>query len=361
VLPSRELPRDRDDVLVDVQGCPHRMMLAHHRIRSIPTLPGLPASTTRPLIVGGVAAQLCGLDRHNRGPGHHRRHRRRQRDVPQPCAARARLSESSNSVITVNPGLRWSRLLGAPMIGLLLVLSWLAPLSVWALAVLGGLSTALFVLIVSAHDLPMRRRFTAPVVVATLVMYAIVLFTLAYGSISLVEPGSVQTNGDHVPQLLGVAAMLATAMGIAGGEVGAHVQEGARIIAHAQLLLVIGAVAGVGGQIARRLADGSAHEAEAPVPTPPPRSMALELYARVYQRLSERGGDTALEEQLTQDTALRERLKQQIAKLPSPDVATKEDALRVFNRINSDDLEYFYTLSFEDSTLGRTVRAWLNR
>lgn len=49
MLPNGELPRNRDDILVDVQGCPHKMMLAHHRIRGHPySSPGLPASTTRP-------------------------------------------------------------------------------------------------------------------------------------------------------------------------------------------------------------------------------------------------------------------------------------------------------------------------
>jgi hypothetical protein len=60
VLPNGELARNRDHILVDVQGRPHVMMLAHHRIsghplqRSSPTavIPysstGLPASTTRP-------------------------------------------------------------------------------------------------------------------------------------------------------------------------------------------------------------------------------------------------------------------------------------------------------------------------
>jgi hypothetical protein len=36
VLPNGELPRNRDHILVDVQGRPHRMMLAHHRISSHP-------------------------------------------------------------------------------------------------------------------------------------------------------------------------------------------------------------------------------------------------------------------------------------------------------------------------------------
>jgi cation diffusion facilitator CzcD-associated flavoprotein CzcO len=38
VLPSGELPRKRDHVLVDVQGSPHEMMLAHHRITASATV-----------------------------------------------------------------------------------------------------------------------------------------------------------------------------------------------------------------------------------------------------------------------------------------------------------------------------------
>jgi hypothetical protein len=33
LLPDGKLPRNRDDILVDVQGCPHNLMLAHHRIK----------------------------------------------------------------------------------------------------------------------------------------------------------------------------------------------------------------------------------------------------------------------------------------------------------------------------------------
>jgi hypothetical protein len=32
MLPNGELPRNRDHILIDVQGRPHSMMLAHHRI-----------------------------------------------------------------------------------------------------------------------------------------------------------------------------------------------------------------------------------------------------------------------------------------------------------------------------------------
>jgi hypothetical protein len=37
VLPNGELSRNRDDILVDVQGRPHKAMLAHHRIRVVHT------------------------------------------------------------------------------------------------------------------------------------------------------------------------------------------------------------------------------------------------------------------------------------------------------------------------------------
>lgn len=257
------------------------------------------------------------------------------------------------------PGPGWGRLLGAPLIAVVLVLSWVLPVSSWALALVGGISTVVFAVIIAAHRGPTRRMLVEPVVIATLVMYVIALFTLAYGAISLAEPGSVQTDGSHDPHLLGVAAMLATAMGIAGGEVGAHVQEGARIIAHVQLLLVIGAVAGVGGQVARRLAGGTTPEETAP--TPAPGSLMLDLYARVYRRLSQRGGEQALDERDMTDPGLRRRLKQEIDALPRPEVATEAQAATVFQRINAGDLEYFYPLPFEGSSLGVTVRWWLHR
>jgi transposase InsO family protein len=44
VLPNGELPRNRDDILVDIQRCPHKMMLAHHHIK-VYSSAGLPAST----------------------------------------------------------------------------------------------------------------------------------------------------------------------------------------------------------------------------------------------------------------------------------------------------------------------------
>lgn len=255
-------------------------------------------------------------------------------------------------------GIAWSRLLGPPVIALVLVGSWGLPIASWTLALVGGVSTVVFIMVAVAHRGPLRSMLVEPVVVATLVMYAIALFTLAYGSLSLVEPGSVETNGAHDPSLLGVAALLATAMGIAGGEVGAHMQYGARIVAHVQLLLVIGAVAGVGGQIARRLAESTGREEAGPPPVPV--SLMLDLYARVYQRLSEQVGDRALDESQLDDPEVRGRLKREINELPKPALATETQAAIVFNRIRSGDLEHFYQLPFEGATLGTIVGWWLD-
>lgn len=44
MLPNGELPRNRHDILVDVQGRPHKMMLAHHHIK-VYFPPACPAST----------------------------------------------------------------------------------------------------------------------------------------------------------------------------------------------------------------------------------------------------------------------------------------------------------------------------
>ena len=234
-------------------------------------------------------------------------------------------------------------LAGAPVIGCLLVVSWLLPVAVWAIVAVGIASSLIFVLVVSAYRNLGRRLLAKPAVVAASVMYAIALFTLAYASLALVQVGSVQTNGAAAPGSLGVAALLATAMGIAGGEVGVHVQGGARVLAHIQLLVVVGAVAGVGGQIVHRLTDG---DAEATVlPPPEPRSLTLELYKRVYDLLSGLEPD-----------------RQRIQNLPHPDTATEADALKVFERINTGDLEYLYGIHFEkSSSLGETVRSWLHK
>ena len=248
----------------------------------------------------------------------------------------------------------WAPLAGAPAIGCLLVSSWVLPLAPWAIATVGVVSSVILALVVNSYRDLGRRLLAKPAVVAGSVMYAIALFTLAYASLALAQVGSVQTNGDASPGSLGVAALLATAMGIAGGEVGAHVQEGARIVAHIQLLVVVGAVAGVGGQIVRRVTDQDG----AP-PPPEPRSLTLELYARVYSRLSERGGDRVLDERGIDSRDTRLQLKQSIRDLPHPDVATEVDALEVFQRINAGDLEYFYPIPFEGASLGETVRSWL--
>jgi hypothetical protein len=55
----------------------------------------------------------------------------------------------------------------------------------------------------------------------------------------------------------------------------------------------------------------------------------------------------------------RLRLKQSIRNLPHPDVATEVDARELFERIDAGDLEYFYPIPFERTSLGETVRSWL--
>lgn len=192
---------------------------------------------------------------------------------------------------TPRPAGGYLPLLGAPAIAGLLLLSWLFPLEAWAIAVLGAVASAVFGLVGYSQRSLGRRLLARPAVAAVLVMYVIALFTLAFASLALEQPGSIQTNGGAHPQSLGVAALLATAMGIAGGEVGAQVQEGARVIAHVQLLLVIGAVAGVGGQLLQRITGGSEPGPIAPEPEPP--SPTQDLYLRVYERLLEQNGEAA--------------------------------------------------------------------
>jgi len=253
----------------------------------------------------------------------------------------------------------WVPLLGAPAIGLVLVLSWLLPLAAWAIATIGVASSVIFVLVVSAHRGLGRRLFLKPAVAAALVMYAIALFTLAYAALALEQVGSIQTNGSGRPQSLGVAALVATAMGIGGGEVGAQVRDGARVIAHIQLLLVIGAVAGVGGQLVQRLAGAPApNERQGPRE---PHSPVFDLYTLVFNRLTENEGETALNDAPAADAETRRRLKQSLRSLPHPSRATEGEAMTVFRRINAGDLEYFYSIPLAEESLGVTVRSWLDR
>jgi hypothetical protein len=220
---------------------------------------------------------------------------------------------------------------------------------------LGAACSAIFLAVVLYYRDLRSRLLRKPAVVAALVMYSVAVFSVAYAVCSLVQRGSVQTDGTAIPHTLGVAALLASGLGIAGGEVGAHVQNDARIVAELQLLLVVGAVAGVGAQVAKRLS-GEAPPTVAPRPLTP----TLELYERVYRRLSDREGDTVLAERQITEPATRLRLKSLIADLPAPAVATEGDAVRTFELINAGELEYFYPLPFGERSLGETVRAWLH-
>ena len=235
-------------------------------------------------------------------------------------------------------GVSWAPVLGAPAIGLVLLIAWLLPLAWWAIAIVGVASTVIFVLVLGAHRQFGRRLFARPAVLAALVMYTIALFTLAYAAVALEQAHSIETNGDGRPGSLGVAALLATSMGIAGGEVGVQVRDGARVIAHIQLLLVIGAVAGAGGQLIQRLT-GQASDDKPPA-GPGPVDPILDLYARVYGRLTEGWGDMVLQESGVTNAEQREQFRRRLQRLPRPDTVSRSGAIAVFERIMAGDLEF---------------------
>jgi hypothetical protein len=247
-------------------------------------------------------------------------------------------------------------LFAAPGIACVLVLSWLLPLEWWALTIVGGLSTLILAAVALAYRRLGRRLLTKPALVAASVMWAIAVFTVAYGWLALEQVHSVQTNGTAAPTSVGVVALLASAMGIAGGEVGVHVQEGARIVAHVQLLVVLGAVAGVGGQVVQRLAGDD----DAPAPPPPePRSLVLDLYRRVHDWLSAEEGSAALDELRIYEPDARMAKKRLLRSLPNPETITEPRALEVFQQISAGDLEFTYPVRFEGGRLGPIVRGML--
>lgn len=62
MLTNGELPRNRNDILVDVQGRPHKMMLAHHRIKAYSQVRFL-ASSGRVIGAGGSSTAYFGACR----------------------------------------------------------------------------------------------------------------------------------------------------------------------------------------------------------------------------------------------------------------------------------------------------------
>jgi hypothetical protein len=221
----------------------------------------------------------------------------------------------------------WAAILGAPAIAAVLVIAWLLPFVSWAIVTVGVVSTMLFLLVLVAHRDLSLRALTRPGVLAALVMYAIALFTVAYAALELRQPDSIQTDGSGHPGSLGVAALVATSMGIAGGEVGAQVRQGARVVAHIQLLLVIGALAGAGGQVLQRLARQASDEVPPSPPVPP--DPLVDLYRRVHDRLTDRGGDAVLQELELSDHENAPMWRERISSLPEPDVASTSDAVAV--------------------------------
>jgi hypothetical protein len=246
--------------------------------------------------------------------------------------------------------------LGSLALGAALLAAWALPLKAWAVWLFGVVVTVIFVLVVLAHREHGRRLFAKPAVAAALVMYVIAVFTVVYAIVALDQAGAIRTNGDASPDSLGVASLVATAMGIAGGEVGAEVRHAARFVAHLQLLLVIGAVAGAGAAILRAVTGG---DDGAGAPTPPwLGNPVLELYRHVYDRLTEEGGEVAWREVPVHDPERKRDAIQSVQSLPSPEVATEADARAVFERIIAGDLEYFYGISFWGSMLSTAVRPY---
>jgi hypothetical protein len=87
----------------------------------------------------------------------------------------------------------------------------------------------------------------------------------------------------------------------------------------------------------------------------------LELYARTYNRLSERDGTIVLDELGIDDRDVRRELRERIRGLPHPTRATEADALAVFRRISAGDLEYFFPIRIDRRSLGEVIRSWLDR
>ncbi|HEX8122924.1 MAG TPA: hypothetical protein VF549_16860 [Solirubrobacteraceae bacterium] len=247
---------------------------------------------------------------------------------------------------------RWPSILAAPSIGLLLVLSWSVPLDTgWTIA-LGVVGTVIF----ASVALPDRSLgwsvLKRPSVLAALVMWTLVLFAVAYAFVALSDSGAVQTHGDSEPDSLGVAALLATAMGIAGGEVGVAVADAARIVAHIQLIVVVGAVAGAGGQVLHAVTRGDVPDDE-PHPPIEPENPVLCLYRAVWERLTTDRGERVLSEL---PWPARPEFGAAISSLRPPSAATEPYAREVFDRIIAGDLKFVHGLPFWDTPLAEAVR-----
>jgi hypothetical protein len=252
-----------------------------------------------------------------------------------------------------------SILLGPLGTGVLLVGAWLAPIEWSTLVVFATLGTVFFGVVVITHHSHGFRMLRRASVVAALVMYSVVVFTVAYGAAALEQPGSIKTNDGALPSRLGVLALVSTSLGIAGGEVGTEVSHAARVIAHIQLLLVIGAVAGVGGQVVERLADREEPDPERPADDHEPDSDPIrDLYRRVYARLTPGGGLWVLDELPDEPEGGRVTAAARLRSLPHPSVATADDARTVFERIVAGDLEFSWRVHFDGKRLGEVVKPY---
>jgi hypothetical protein len=84
----------------------------------------------------------------------------------------------------------------------------------------------------------------------------------------------------------------------------------------------------------------------------------LELYRRVYARLTERSGDAILDDLELGDHENAQDWKERLRALPQPDEAGESAAIEVFERIVAGNLEFSYRADFEGQPLGKAVRPY---
>jgi hypothetical protein len=144
-----------------------------------------------------------------------------------PPSTSASLSSTQRSD---RPSRRWSLL--ALVAAALLVLTWVAPLTWWATLVFA----ALFLVLAVTTALVYWPDVSATPAIVTL-LCAIAFFGIVYASIQLAS--SDDPLGVSDDPRLGEAFLIATSMGIAGGLISGKLDVGPKVVAHAQLLLLL--------------------------------------------------------------------------------------------------------------------------
>lgn len=125
---------------------------------------------------------------------------------------------------------------------LVVLSSWAAPLRPRYVTLLGAIAALLLTLgFLPARRSGIRRTITMPSTIAAIGFFAIAAFGIAYSVCAIVDPGSL----GHDVKSLGYPFLVATGLGVAGGILGDNPTGAARVIAHLQLLLFLGGLAGV--------------------------------------------------------------------------------------------------------------------